>query len=216
MVAIGPSIRSSAGSSGSGDVAASGIAMSSFRAEHLNSTSNGVTIPVGVVQNAADRPRMRQKAGDGSRHGERADHPEPSGIVGRSVLARLPARPLSVSSGAARGRAGGLARAIRHMDDGPPRTGPRRPDRSCDLLFVGRRRLERLPQGTAMASAEHHPGGRPAAAHPHPRGADADTVAGCDQGSCAKRSSAKRRLWLRGWSKAANSTASPISPRPIP
>jgi hypothetical protein len=51
MVAIGPSIRNSAGSSGRGDVAASGIAMSSFQGEHLNSTSNGVTIPAEVVQN---------------------------------------------------------------------------------------------------------------------------------------------------------------------
>jgi cytochrome P450 len=39
--------------------------MSSFQGEHLNSTSNGVTIPVEVVQNAADRPqRKRPETGD--------------------------------------------------------------------------------------------------------------------------------------------------------
>src|ERR1700733_9340733 len=36
-----------------------------FQAAHLNSTSNGVTIPVGVVQNAANRPwRKRPETGD--------------------------------------------------------------------------------------------------------------------------------------------------------
>src|SRR3954462_1369078 len=65
MVATGPSIRNSAGSAGRGDVAASGIAMSSFQAEHLNSTSDGVTIPAGVVQTAANRlPRKESETGD--------------------------------------------------------------------------------------------------------------------------------------------------------
>ena len=52
-LAIAPSIRSSAVSSEREDVAGCGVGMvkPSFQAEHLNSTSNGVTIPVGVVQN---------------------------------------------------------------------------------------------------------------------------------------------------------------------
>ena len=120
--------------------------------------------------------------GSGSRRHERSGNIEPSGFDRRSVFARVPARSLSASRGAARGRARGLARAIRNMGDGPARAGPRCPDRLADLLLVGRRRSERFPQRAAMASAEHYPGGRSAAAHPHPRGADADPVAGGDQG----------------------------------
>src|ERR1700733_6061043 len=39
--------------------------MSSLQAAHLNSTSNGVTIPIGVVQNVPNRPhRKRPETGD--------------------------------------------------------------------------------------------------------------------------------------------------------
>ena len=132
----------------------------------------------------------------------------------RSVLASVPARPLSAPSGAARGGAGGLARAVRNMGDGPASGGPRRAERLADLLFLGRRRLERFPQGAAVASAEHHSGSRPAAAYPDPCGADAHPVAGRDQRParqlCARGGSAGRSAGR----DAANSTASPIWPRP--
>ena len=51
-----------------------------------------------------------------------------SGFQHRSVFACVPARPLSVSRGAARGRAGGLARALRHLGDGAASGGARRAD----------------------------------------------------------------------------------------
>ena len=92
--------------------------------------------------------------------------------------------------------------SIRHLGDGAASGSPRRADRLADLLFVGRGRLERFPQRAAVASAEHHPGSRSAAAYPNARGADAHPVAGRDQGS-ARDLRARSRIADRAAGRAA-------------
>ncbi len=133
------------------------------------------------LQNADKGQAVTATSASGRVRSEHGYDGRPSGFRHRSVFACVSQRSLSASRSHARGGTGGLARAIRHLGDGAASGSPRRPDRLADLLFVGRRGLERFPQRAAVASAEHHPGGRSAAAHAHPRGADAHPVAGGDQ-----------------------------------
>jgi len=64
-------------------------------------------------------------------------------------FARLPARSLSASSGAARG--GPVCGSSQYdMGNGRQEHRSAMPDRLADLLFVRRRRFERFPKGAAM------------------------------------------------------------------
>ena len=139
----------------------------------------------------------------GESHGRRVPGPR-----SRPLLARVPRGPLSRPRAPAGGRAGGPARALRRLRAGAPRRGAGHARRLAELLLLGRRGPERLPQGAALAPARP-PGLR--RRHPRLRRADG----GADGGSrpCWARWPAGSRRWSRPAAPSAGSTTRCVASR---
>jgi hypothetical protein len=105
-----------------------------------------------------------------------------SGFVPRSFRRRFPRRALSVLCGIARGRAGGVARALWAVGVRTPCRSAGGAERLADVQLSSRRRHRRFPTHQAMAATELNPRGRPATAYAQSNGDESGAVGKADGG----------------------------------